>query len=173
MHETAISLPVILPEALLAAGILGLVLYGALRGERGAALVNEIAVGLLGLVFILMVARNRPMGVTFYGSFVDDAFTRFMSALALIGSLVTLLLSVEFMRQERIGGFEFPVLILISTLGMLMLISADDFIALYLGLELMSLALYVIVVWHAALWRLAHLRLFRLGRLQRGGERCT
>ena len=103
MHETAISLPVILPEAVLAAGTLALVLYGALRGERGSALVNEIAVGLLGLVFILMVARNRPMGVTFYGSFADDAFTRFMGALALVGSLVTLLLSVEFMRQERIG----------------------------------------------------------------------
>ena len=97
MHETAISLSVILPEAVLAAGTLALVLYGALRGERGSALVNEIAVGLLGLV-ILLVARNRPMGITFYGSFVDDAFTRFMSALALVGSLVTLLLSVEFMR---------------------------------------------------------------------------
>ena len=56
MHETAISLPVILPEAVLAAGTLALVLYGALRGERGSALVNEFAVGLLGLVFILMVA---------------------------------------------------------------------------------------------------------------------
>ena len=72
MHETAISLPVILPEVVLAAGTLALVLYGALRGERGEGVVNEIAVGLLGLVFILMVARNRPMGVTFYGSFVDD-----------------------------------------------------------------------------------------------------
>ena len=79
-----------------------------LRGERGSNLVNEIAVGLLGLVFILVVAKNRPMGVTFYGSFVDDAFTRFMGAITLVGSLVTLLLSVEFMRQERIGGFEFP-----------------------------------------------------------------
>ena len=98
MHQTAISLPVVLPEAVLAFGTLALVLYGALRGERGAGLVNEIAVGLLGLVFILMVARNRPMGVTFYGSFADDAFTRFMSALTLVGSLVTLLLSVEFMR---------------------------------------------------------------------------
>ncbi len=135
MHETAISLPVILPQAVLAAGTLALVLYGAIRGERGSALVNEIAVGLLGLVFILMVARNCPMGVTFYGSFTDDAFTRFMSALALVGSLVTLLLSVEFMRQERVGGFEFPVLILLSTIGMLMLISASDFIALYLGLR--------------------------------------
>ena len=79
MHETAISLPVILPDVVLAAGILALVLYGALRGERGAALVNECAVGLLGLVLILVVARNRPMGVTFYGSFADDAFTRFRS----------------------------------------------------------------------------------------------
>ena len=98
------------------------------------------------------------------------------------------------MRQERIGGFEFPVLILISTLGMLMLISANDFIALYLGFELMSLALYVIAAYrrhdlrateaglkyfvlgalssgHDALRDVAHLRLFRLGRLQRGRER--
>src|SRR6202451_1134288 len=138
MHETAISLPVILPEAVLATGTLALVLYGALRGQQGSALVNEIAVGLLGLVFILMVAKNRPMGVTFYGSFADDAFTRFMSALALVGSLVTLLLSVEFMRQERIGGFEFPVLILLSTLGMLMLIAAARFLPPYLGLGMMD-----------------------------------
>ncbi len=130
MHETALSLPVVLPEAVLAAGTLALVLYGALRGERGSNLVNEIAVGLLGLVLIVMVAKNRPMGVTFYGSFADDAFTRFMGALVLVGSLVTILLSVEFMRRERLGGFEFPVLILISTLGMLMLIAANDFIAL-------------------------------------------
>jgi NADH-quinone oxidoreductase subunit N len=60
---------------------------------------------------------------------------------------VTLLLSLEFMRTERIAGFEFPVLILLSTLGMLMLIAAGDFIALYLGLELMSLGLYVIAAY--------------------------
>ena len=107
MHETAISLPVILPEAVLAAGTLLLVLYGALRGERGSALVNEIAVGLLGLVFILMVATNRPMGVTFYGSFADDAFTRFMSALALISSLVTLLLSMSSCARSGLAGSNF------------------------------------------------------------------
>src|SRR5574340_84600 len=105
MHQTAISLPVVLPEAVLAVGVLALVLYGALA---------------------------------------DDAFSRFMGGLTVIGSLVTLLLSLDFMRSERIAGFEFPILILICTLGMLMLISANDFIALYLGLELMSLALYVI-----------------------------
>src|SRR5208283_6047812 len=117
MHETALSLPVFLPEAVLALGTLALVLYGALRGERAYNLVTEVSVALLGIVFILLVAKNRPMGVTFYGSFADDAFTRFMSGLALIGSLATMVLSAEFMRKERIGGFEFPILILISTLG--------------------------------------------------------
>ena len=193
MQVTALSLPVVLPEAVLAAGTLALVLYGALRGERASNLVTEIAVGLLGVVFIVLVAKNRPMGVTFYGSFADDAFTRFMSALALIGSLATMVLSAEFMRKERIGGFEFPVLILICTLGMLMLISADDFIALYLGLELMSLSLYVIAAYRRHDVRateaglkyfvlgalssgmllygvVAHLRLFRLGLLRRGRE---
>ena len=170
MHQTAISLPVALPEAVLAAGTLALVLYGALRGERASNFVTEIAVGLLGLVFILMVAKNRPMGVTFYGSLVDDAFTRFMSALALVGSLVTILLSVEFMRKERIGGFEFPVLILISTLGILMLISAGDFIALYLGYELMSLALYVIAAYRRRDLRAteAGIKYFVLGALSSG-----
>jgi hypothetical protein len=57
----------------------------------------------LGLVFILMVARNRPMGATFYGFVADEAFTRFMSAPALVGSLVTPLLLVELMRQKRFG----------------------------------------------------------------------
>jgi NADH-quinone oxidoreductase subunit N len=170
MHLTALSLPVVLPEAVLAAGTLALVLYGALRGERASNLVTEIAVGLLGVVLLLLVAKNRPMGVTFYGSLADDAFTRFMGALALIGSLGTLLLSVEFMRKERIGGFEFPVLLLISTLGMLMLISANDFIALYLGFELMSLALYVIAAYrrHDLRATEAGLKYFVLGALSSG-----
>ena len=120
-----------------------------------------------------------------------------MKALALIGSLATLVLSVDFMRREKIGGFEFPVLILLATLGMMMLISASDFIALYLGLELMSLSLYVVaayrprrparlrgraqifrarraLVGHAALRRVADLRLRRHGVVRRRRRRrCT
>ena len=170
MHLTALSLPVVLPEAILALGTLALVLYGALRGERAYNLVTEVSVALLGIVFIVLVAKHRPMGITFYGAFADDAFTRFMSGLALVGSLVTLLLSLEFMRSERIAGFEFPVLILLSTLGMLMLISANDFIALYLGLELMSLALYVIAAYRRNDLRAteAGLKYFVLGALSSG-----
>ena len=170
MHETALSLPVVLPEAVLALGTLLLVLFGALRGERAYNLVTEISVALLGIVFLIVVWKSRPMGITFYGAFADDPFTRFMSGLALIGSLVTLLLSLDFMRRERIGGFEFPVLILLSTLGMLMLIAANDFIALYLGLELMSLALYVIAAYrrHDLRSTEAGLKYFVLGALSSG-----
>ena len=118
----------------------------------------------------MVVADQREAAATFFGAFVDDPFSRFMKALALIGSLVTLLLSIDFMRNEKIGGFEFPVLILLATLGMMMLISAGDFIALYLGLELMSLSLYVIAAYRRDDLRAseAGLKYFVLGALSSG-----
>ena len=88
----------------------------------------------------------------------------------MIGSLVTLLLSIDFMRAHKIGGFEFPVLVLLATLGMMLLISASDFIALYLGLELMSLALYVVAAYGREDVRAseAGLKYFVLGALSSG-----
>jgi NADH-quinone oxidoreductase subunit N len=84
--------------------------------------------------------------------------------------VTTLLLSVDFMRRNRVGGFEFPVLLLLATLGMMMLISASDFIALYLGLELMSLALYVVAAYQRDNLRAseAGLKYFVLGALSSG-----
>ncbi len=167
---TAFSLPTALPESILAVGILVLVLLGAIRGERSVWLVTEIAVALLGVALIVLLADRGGTNVTFYGSFTDDPFSRFMKALALIGSLVTLLLSVEFMRREKIAGFEFPILILLSTLGMMVLISASDLIALYLGFEMMSLALYVVAAYHRDNTRAteAGLKYFVLGALSSG-----
>ena len=124
--------------------------------------------------------------VIFNGSFVVDDFARFLKILALVGSAAAILMSIDYARREQEQRFEYSVLILLSTLGMMMLISAADLIALYLGLELMSLPLYVVaashrtvaaldrgrpeifrprraVVGHAALRRLAGLRLHRHG----------
>jgi NADH-quinone oxidoreductase subunit N len=170
MNATALSLPVILPEFILAFGVLVLILLGALRGERSVWLVTEGAVALLGVALVVLLVGDRPEGVTFYGAFTDDAFARFMKALALIGSLATLLLSIDFMRSHKIGGFEFPVLLLLGTLGMMMLISATDFIALYLGLELMSLALYVVAAYRRDDLRSseAGIKYFVLGALSSG-----
>ena len=99
MDVTALSLPVVLPEAIIAAGVLALIFYGALRGARTQGLVTEIAVALLAAALAVVVADHREAAATFFGAFVDDPFSRFMKALALIGSLVTLVLSIDFMRR--------------------------------------------------------------------------
>jgi NADH-quinone oxidoreductase subunit N len=170
MIVTALSLSTVLPEALLAAGILALVLLGALRGERSVSLVTELAVALLGVVLFVVVAHRDASAVTFYGAFTDDPFSRFMKGLSLIGSIATLVLAADFMRREKIAGFEYPILVLLATLGMMMLISASDLIALYLGLELMSLALYVAAAWDRDSVRAseAGLKYFVLGALSSG-----
>jgi NADH-quinone oxidoreductase subunit N len=132
-----------LPEAILALGVLALILVGAFRGARAFGLVNELAAGLLGLAILSLLFGGETQASLFEGAFVDDAFARFVKILTLIGSLVTILMSRDYLQRAKLGNFEFPILVLLSTLGMLLLVSADNLIALYLGLELMSLALYV------------------------------
>ena len=170
MNVTALSLPVVMPELILSLGALGLILLGALRGDRSVWLVTEIAVAVLGVALAVVVFDKHTEGVTFYGAFTNDGFARFMKALALTGSLVSLLLSLDFLREHKFGGFEFPILMLLSTIGMMMLISASDFIALYLGLELMSLALYVMAAYRRDDLRAteAGLKYFVLGALSSG-----
>ena len=166
---TALSLPLALPELILAVGALVLLLLGAWR-ERTPWAVVDAAIVVLGLALLSVVLTKNATGVTFSGAFIDDSFARFMKSLSLIGSIVALLLSADFMRRQKIGGFEFPALVVLSTLGMCMLVSADDFIALYLGLELMSLALYVIAAYDRDNLRAteAGLKYFVLGALSSG-----
>ena len=170
MDVTALSLPVIMPELILCIGALGLILVGALQGDRSSWLVTELAVAVFGIALAVVVFDKRTEGVTFYGAFTNDGFARFMKALTLIGSLVSLLLSLDFLRTHKFGGFEFPVLMMLSTIGAMMLVSASDFIALYLGLELMSLALYVIAAYRRDDQRAteAGLKYFVLGALSSG-----
>jgi NADH-quinone oxidoreductase subunit N len=159
-----------LPEAILALGALALVLIGALRGKPRDTLSTEIAVGVLGLA-ILVILLGTKTDVTIYnGSFIDDGFGRFFKVLCYLGSLVSLLMAQDFLTRAKINKFEFPVLVLLSTLGMSMLISAAGLIALYLGLELMSLALYVVAAFHRDDSKAteAGLKYFVLGALSSG-----
>jgi len=139
------SLLPVVPEIVLAVGAMLLLMLGAYRGQRVTSLVVALAVCLLILTGALELWL-LPAGklVTFGGSFVVDSYARFLKVLALVGSATTLLLSLEFLGDQSRRIFEYAVLILISTTGMMVLISAGDLIMLYLGLELMSLALYVV-----------------------------
>ena len=179
----------VLPEIVLVLGAMALLMVGAYR-ERSVQLVNACAFALLVLAAVIVYALPAGKHVAFGGSFVIDDFARVLKILTLIGSAVTIVLARDYLAAEKQEKFEFSILILLSTTGMLMLISAADLIALYLGLELMSLALYVVaasnrdqraldrgrpevfrarraLVRDAALRRLADLRLHRHGQLRR------
>lgn len=159
-----------LPETILAAGAMLLILIGAWRGARAFALISELAVALLGLAIVAIALSTKSEASLFDGAFIDDAFARFMKVLTLCGSLLSILLSVDYLRAEKSDKFEFPILIVLSTIGMLLLISADNLISLYLGLELMSLALYVVAAFERDNARSseAGLKYFVLGALSSG-----
>jgi len=144
METLQLALVHALPEVILEVGVIVMVLVGAFRGKADDGPMSEIAVLLLGAALVAIVLKTAGVsGVVFDNAFVDDRFGDFMKVLALIGSIVTLLMAGDFFRGEGINKFEFPILVVLATLGMMMLISANGLIALYLGLELMSLALYV------------------------------
>jgi NADH-quinone oxidoreductase subunit N len=159
-----------LPEIVLAVGALVLVLVGAFRGERSTPLVTGLALLFLMIALATVVRMPSTSTATLGGSFMIDGFAKFMKVLALIGSGAALILADDYFRREGIARFEFPILILLSTIGMLMMISANDLIALYLGLELQSLAAYVIASFHRDDLRSteAGLKYFVLGALSSG-----
>lgn len=144
MNDDLPALLPALPEIVLALGAMLLLMVGAFRGEQAIKGIERAAILLLVLAGLIVVMLPTGTIVTFDGSFVVDGFARFLKLLALIGSAAAILMSSDYLAREKRQKFEYSVLILLSTTGMLMLISAADLIALYLGLELMSLALYVV-----------------------------
>src|SRR6266545_467320 len=143
----AIEIPALLPalpEMVLVIGAMLLLMVGAFRGERATPGIDGTAILLLMVTGAIVWWLPGDRLVTFGGSFVVDGFARFLKLLALTGSAVAILMSFDYLSRDKQQKFEYSILILLSTAGMLMLISAADLIALYLGLELMSLALYVV-----------------------------
>jgi NADH-quinone oxidoreductase subunit N len=158
-----------LPEIVLVLGAMALLMIGAYR-ERSVQLVNAGAFALLIVAAGIVYALPAGKLVTFNGSFVLDDFARVLKMLTLAGSAATIVLARDYLEREKQEKFEFSILILLSTTGMLMLISAADLIALYLGLELMSLALYVVAASNRDSVRSteAGLKYFVLGALSSG-----
>jgi NADH-quinone oxidoreductase subunit N len=134
----------IVPELILLGGAVVLLLIGAYGGDNATPAVSGFAIILMLVAILFIVGQPAQVQTAFGGSFVSDGFARFMKVLALIGSCGALILSLNFLKPASHRRFEYPVLILLATAGMMILISAADLIALYLGFELMSLSLYVV-----------------------------
>jgi NADH-quinone oxidoreductase subunit N len=147
-----------------------MLMFGALVGERSGPIVNGWSVLILVLAAVALLWLPPGRYSMFGGSFVVDDYARFLKFLTLAGSTGALVLSLNYLTAEKQQKFEYGALFVLSTLGMLMLISAADLIALYLGLELMSLSLYVVAAYERENLRSteAGLKYFVLGALSSG-----
>jgi NADH-quinone oxidoreductase subunit N len=139
------DLNIILPEILIALFAM-LALVGAVytgKDKLASALV-WITAGFMALVAIWIATTGEGSNAAFGGMFVDDAFSRFAKVTILISAAVVLIMGQEYMERRGILRFEYPVLVALSAVGMMVMVSAGDLMAVYMGLELQSLALYVV-----------------------------
>ncbi|MEX2649644.1 MAG: NADH-quinone oxidoreductase subunit NuoN [Alphaproteobacteria bacterium] len=159
-----------LPELWLACAGMALLLVGVFLGDKATRLVLWLAVGALALAFIVISDRPGSSATAFGGLFISDGFAAFMKQLVLIGAGVTAVMGLGYLRREKMERFEYSVLLLFATLGMMLMISANDLISLYVGLELQSLSLYVVASFQRDSLRSteAGLKYFVLGALSSG-----
>ena len=164
------DLVTVLPELLLAVAGLGLLLFGVFRSADSTREVTVMVVLALAAALLLLARGSDDAATAFGGLFVLDKFTVFAKGLILLASALTAAMSVDFLEKEKIGRYEYPVLVLFSTLGMMTMVSAGDFLTLYMGLELQSLPLYVLAAYHRDNLRAteAGLKYFVLGALASG-----
>jgi NADH-quinone oxidoreductase subunit N len=130
------------PEVLMALGALVLIVIGVVINKERSGLVTWLAIILMAVTGVL-VATNASEGVLFNGLFVADSFARYMKVLVLGGAALALVLSVSNAEENGVHKYEYALLAVLSTLGMMVMVSTNDLMTLYVGLELQSLSIYV------------------------------
>ncbi|MFN3668532.1 MAG: NADH-quinone oxidoreductase subunit NuoN [Brevundimonas sp.] len=168
MPDLDFALRLSAPETTLAIGGLVLLMVGAFMGEKSARLVSILAVAVL--VAATAVTVTGPLGMAFNGAYVVDPLAVYGKALIFLSSAVAIVLGGGWMQRAKIARFEYPVLIVLASAGMGMMASSGDLISLYVGIELHSLALYVLAAYHRDDLKAseAGLKYFVLGALSSG-----
>lgn len=160
----------ITPELIVLGGALLLLIFGAFRGARATGGITLLAMGVM-LAAVYYVWPSGEAGVTVFNNMLAvDNFTQFVKAMVLIAATLVLGMSFDWLAIGPHKKFEYPVLVLLSTAGMMVMVSANDLLTLYLGLELSSLALYVLATYDRdnAVSSEAGVKYFVLGALASG-----
>jgi NADH-quinone oxidoreductase subunit N len=160
----------ILPEVIICVAALALMLGAAWAGDRAAPVLTWLAVIALGVAAFFLPGIQGAGGEAFGGLFVADGFAAFAKVIMFAGAAVALLMAMSWFGRDRDYRAEYPVLILFSVLGMSIMVSAADMLTLYVGLELQSLAAYVLASFQRTDTRSAEagLKYFVLGSLASG-----
>jgi NADH-quinone oxidoreductase subunit N len=164
------SLIAALPEVFLACAAIVIMMVGVFSGARATQTAMLLAIAALIVALVLLLFGPSEAAFAFNDLFVKDGFGTFMKAIVLGSAALTLVISFGYIRREQLDRFEYPVLLTFAVVGMLMMISANDLISLYVGLELQSLALYVVAAFRRDTLRSseAGLKYFLLGALSSG-----
>ena len=163
-----LALSLALPETIIAVSSLLILVFGAFRGDKGMVSISALCgVALIAAAFAAAFAQP---GTAFSGSFILDGVAQFAKVAIYIAAIFIIVLGQGYFDRLGARRFEFPILILLATLGMSMMVSAGDLISLYVGLELQSLALYVLAAFRRddAKSSEAGLKYFVLGALSSG-----
>lgn len=169
MTFSDLNLALATPEIFLAAASLVLLVVGVSLGDKHMRVIAWASIITLGVAIFLTISTSQS-GLAFQDLFVTDGFARFTKVLSFGATAIAIVMSLDYAEREKMARFELPLLMLLASLGMALMISANDLISLYVGLELQSLALYVV----AALRRdtvkstEAGLKYFVLGALSSG-----
>ncbi|MGC9268853.1 NADH-quinone oxidoreductase subunit NuoN [Acidiphilium sp.] len=168
MSAAMIMFNTMLPLLFLAIAGMIMLMSGVFTARDHSFAITGSAIVILAITARLIFAA--PDGEVFHGLYLTSDFTRFADMLVLLGAAGALSLSVAFNERTGITRFEYPVLIIFAVVGMIVLISAGDLLTLYLGFEIMSLALYVLAAFARNNLRSseAGLKYFVLGALSSG-----
>ena len=165
------DLTVVLPEIIIAVYAMAALMWGVYLGKDSQARTILWGTVTVMVVMAFFVGFQTEETLTaFDGMFINDGFARFAKVVMLLGAAVMLALSEDYLTRNDLMKFEFPILIVLSVLGMMMMVSAGDLMALYMGLELQSLSLYVVASFRRDSLRSteAGLKYFVLGALSSG-----
>ena len=139
------DLSIILPEIVLAVfAMLALVVAVYTRKDALAPVMVWATAGIFVALALWIAGGGNTTKVAFGGSFIDDGFARFAKVMILVSAAAILVMSQDFMAKRGFLRFEYPMLVALSVVGMMVMVSAGDLMSLYMGLELQSLALYVV-----------------------------
>ncbi|MBV1903673.1 MAG: NADH-quinone oxidoreductase subunit N, partial [Marinosulfonomonas sp.] len=142
---TSADFSIVLPEVLLAVfAMLALVIAVYTGKDKSAPLVFWLTAAVMAALAAWIGLNGEGSNAAFGGMFIDDAFSRFAKVIILLSAAAILLMSAPYMAKRDLLKFEYPLLIALATVGMMVMVSAGDLMSLYMGLELQSLALYVV-----------------------------
>jgi NADH-quinone oxidoreductase subunit N len=157
-----------IPELVLSCCGMAILVFGVLMRRDTFLPASMLTVG--AFVLAAMLVMSTGFGVGYRGQFTDDPFSSFVKLLTLVASILSVVVSLDYNEHENLRRFEFPVLILFATVGMMLMASATNLMTLYLGVELMSLSTYVLAAFARDELRSseAGLKYFVLGALASG-----